>query len=78
MKACRAKGECFQVIAGCAKALLAGAVGFSLIGVKGSGQVQADKRVTTETTAAAAGDADGAQTASPAEVKQRHSLRVIL
>jgi hypothetical protein len=35
-------------------ALLAGAVDF-LIGVKGSRKVQTDKRVTTETAAAAAG-----------------------
>jgi hypothetical protein len=57
-----------------AMALLVGAVDF-LIGVKESSQVQPDKRVTTETAAAAAGaqvTPTEPKLRGPAEVKQRH------
>ena len=52
----RAKNECFQILAiAIAMALLAGATGFFLIGGKESDQARADKGVTTETAATAAG-----------------------
>jgi len=50
----RAKNECFQILV-IAMALLAGATGFFLIGGKESDQARADKGVTSETAATAAG-----------------------